>query len=533
MATNEQIIKALFVSLGFKLDRSSEREFTRVLDVTTVGAIGLGSAVAGAAVAVEAAVYKMASNFEKLFYKSKLFDSTAQNFQTLEYGAKQVGASVEAAVGGMARAIRSNPGLKSFLESIIGPTGAKQGTESVVKMMQQLSKLPDFIGQQYANMLTGMDSDTYLLLKQGLPDMIRFREKANALLQHSGLDLDRVAEKSKNFMQNVRALTFDLTMVGEKVFSDLIDQHGDAVNRLINWVEKPENFDRFANNIEKVVNNIMRLASGIDDVAKALGGWENVAAGGGILLLLRLLLGLFGTGAAGGLAVGVAGIAGLTAWLAGKGYGTPGGTSAPAAAPSAAPSDDRYPLTGSWVDGFRVAANEARYGKSRATRNHNPGNLKYGDFAKRYGATGADSAGFAIFPNRGAGEEAAENLLDSYFQQGHRTISDIIHKWSPDANADAYTNYVSKRTGYGANQQLGRGQVDFMLLPAMASFEAGRLGAEGAATMAGNTHVNQTNNFHIDGSKSPHETADAVKSALNRSNADLGRNGKSAVDPRN
>jgi hypothetical protein len=51
---------------------------------------------------------------------------------------------------------------------------------------------------------------------------------------------------------------------------------------------------------------------------------------------------------------------------------------------------------------------------TRADRNNNPGNIKYGEFAKAQGATGADREGFAIFPDRETGYKAAENLLKEW-----------------------------------------------------------------------------------------------------------------------
>ncbi|MET3414969.1 hypothetical protein [Methylobacterium sp. 1030] len=50
-------------------------------------------------------------------------------------------------------------------------------------------------------------------------------------------------------------------------------------------------------------------------------------------------------------------------------------------------------------------------GGTRAARNHNPGNLRYTDFAKSYGAIGRDRDGFAIFPDSNTGKAAHQALL--------------------------------------------------------------------------------------------------------------------------
>lgn len=65
----------------------------------------------------------------------------------------------------------------------------------------------------------------------------------------------------------------------------------------------------------------------------------------------------------------------------------------------------------------------------RADRNKNPGNIKYGKFAKQYGATGKDKDGFAIFPSREVGEKAMRSLLTSS-QYKDKTVNEAIKSWT-------------------------------------------------------------------------------------------------------
>lgn len=66
---------------------------------------------------------------------------------------------------------------------------------------------------------------------------------------------------------------------------------------------------------------------------------------------------------------------------------------------------------------------------TRADRNHNPGNMKYGKRAKQYGATGQDKEGFAIFPNRETGLGAMRKLLKSG-DYNSLPVSGAISKWT-------------------------------------------------------------------------------------------------------
>lgn len=65
---------------------------------------------------------------------------------------------------------------------------------------------------------------------------------------------------------------------------------------------------------------------------------------------------------------------------------------------------------------------------TRADRNMNPGNIKYGEFAKKYGAK-KDKDGFAIFKDRATGERAMKELLTSNTYK-NLPASEAIKKWT-------------------------------------------------------------------------------------------------------
>lgn len=65
---------------------------------------------------------------------------------------------------------------------------------------------------------------------------------------------------------------------------------------------------------------------------------------------------------------------------------------------------------------------------TRADKNYNPGNIKYGKFAQKYGAR-KDKDGFAIFPNRNSGLQAMKDLLKSPSYK-NLSINDAIDKWT-------------------------------------------------------------------------------------------------------
>lgn len=132
-----------------------------------------------------------------------------------------------------------------------------------------------------------------------------------------------------------------------------------------------------------------------------------------------------------------------------------------------------------------VAAATTPGGGTRGLRNNNPGNIEYGPFAIKHGATGTDGR-FAIFPTIEMGKAAANALLDSYQRQGINTIGGITNRYSPAKDHNdvvAYNAALVKATGRGVNEQLTPGDRA-ALLAAIFAHESGP-GAGGFVARAG------------------------------------------------
>jgi hypothetical protein len=75
---------------------------------------------------------------------------------------------------------------------------------------------------------------------------------------------------------------------------------------------------------------------------------------------------------------------------------------------------------------------EKRSSGTISWRYNNPGNLKYGDFAKKYGSIGPGWGSHAVFPSLEEGTEAKKALLFSN-ERGYNkmTIAQAINKYAP------------------------------------------------------------------------------------------------------
>lgn len=130
---------------------------------------------------------------------------------------------------------------------------------------------------------------------------------------------------------------------------------------------------------------------------------------------------------------------------------------------------------------------------ARNWRNNNPGNLEYGDFAKRYGAIGTDGR-FAVFPNYETGMKAKEDLLfGPNSKYAGLSIRDAIFRYAPPSenNSAMYAAQVATAAGVDEStlmSTLTPGQRQAMLskINQVEGFKAGKVvSAAGGAEMFG------------------------------------------------
>src|SRR3990170_6396089 len=120
------------------------------------------------------------------------------------------------------------------------------------------------------------------------------------------------------------------------------------------------------------------------------------------------------------------------------------------------------------------------YGGTLAWRNNNPGNIKWGEFAKKYGAIGKGAGGHAIFPTYEIGRNAQKKLLFSS-EKGYNKLSikKAMAKYAPtddtaaNNDPDRYANFVAKKIGTSINTILSDLTEDQQnkMIDAMGKFE--------------------------------------------------------------
>ena len=79
---------------------------------------------------------------------------------------------------------------------------------------------------------------------------------------------------------------------------------------------------------------------------------------------------------------------------------------------------------------------------TRATRNHNPGNIRWGTFARLHGATANDGAGYAVFRDDAAGWAALTALLSNP-PYASLNVTQALNKYAPAADLNQPSTYIA------------------------------------------------------------------------------------------
>lgn len=223
MATTETL-REFLVALGFKVDDNSFSKFETSLGKATAGALELGGVVVTTALAIETAVASMARQFEDLFFQSQRTGSAVRAIQGFEYAARTVGVSADSArsaIEGLARAMRSNPGMSALLSSLGVRTQGRGSAEILPDLIDRLRRMPFYLAQQYGSML-GIDGDTLLMLFKNY-DKFRASQADFARRQReAGVDPQRLAKDSHTFGNALRSLETTLSFIGDRILNDFL-----------------------------------------------------------------------------------------------------------------------------------------------------------------------------------------------------------------------------------------------------------------------------------------------------------------------
>ena len=244
----DNTLKEFLVKLGYQLDTNSEkRMLDSVVHVTAV-VLKLGVAVEAAAAGVVIGVAKMADSLEQLYFMSQRTQSSAANINAFSYAVSQMGGTVDGAkssIESFARFLIS-PGSKGLVESAIGHP-IKDTTTALQEFVAYTSTMPDYLGKAYAEM-AGIDYNTWYSMRYNLG---KFSAEHAEMVKRIGLNEDRAAKKSQEFMNRFRAIGDLFNSLYEKITSDIAGGLTKNLDKFRDTVEA------YAPQIQKVITAIV------------------------------------------------------------------------------------------------------------------------------------------------------------------------------------------------------------------------------------------------------------------------------------
>jgi hypothetical protein len=111
-------IREFLVGIGFKVDQSSERQFTSAMEGAVLKANLLATAIEAMAKTVASKVGEVAEHFEQLYYQSQLALSSVPGIMAFQFAFKQLGSSVgdaDTALNNFGYKLRTQPGFEGWV----------------------------------------------------------------------------------------------------------------------------------------------------------------------------------------------------------------------------------------------------------------------------------------------------------------------------------------------------------------------------------------------------------------------------------
>lgn len=264
-----EVIKEFLVSINYKVDGDSEKKFTDGMATAAKGAAALALAVGAAATAVVAAVARIASQFDTLYYTSQRTGASVQNIKGLGYAFSQLGGSASQAVGTLesfTKALRNNPGLTNFVKGI-GVNVNQDKAKVLTDVIDKLAQKPYYIGAQQAEML-GISEESFNLMVKNRAELARYRAEYDRTARTVGLNNDEAAKASRAFNDALLSLRATATAVAEKIGTDLAPVITRYLNMLRDWIAA--NPDKIEAAIKQVIAVAEALIITVGNIVTAL-----------------------------------------------------------------------------------------------------------------------------------------------------------------------------------------------------------------------------------------------------------------------
>jgi GH24 family phage-related lysozyme (muramidase) len=238
------VLKSFLVAIGFKVDDVSYKKFKNQLATATEQVVDFGAVATLASIAFGKGILSMADDLEKLYFATQRTGAGVASLRGLALGAENAGVSAEtarAAVESLAMTLR-NPGMTQLLQGF-GIKIDKDQTKTLFNLVDKLKGLgtsgPGWaLAQQIAGQF-GIDPKTLLMLEKNEKE---FQEGFNTVAdaaKRAGINYEELEKNSHEFNKSVRGLKTKWQVIEDLVLARMLP----VGNKLV-WL-----FDKMANGL--------------------------------------------------------------------------------------------------------------------------------------------------------------------------------------------------------------------------------------------------------------------------------------------
>jgi hypothetical protein len=517
--------------LGFKVDEAGAEKFGSAL-ATNATRVAVGA---------YAAIYKVAESRSELLTLADAVDVPVRRLEELSYIAEQTGGSQDAlksslegvteALGGAAI---GQGGIETFARLGISIRDAnghlRDSADVLLEVGEKLNGMDPAKATMFMNQL-GIDRSLVRMLTSDVSGM---RQAYTEMYEAVGVDAQQAAEDSRAFVNEIKSLKTMAKMVAEGVAAIFVGQMGEDVARLRKLIQ--ENVGKIIPVLKAIIDVVLRIGKVFFGLTARLMSW------------VGMIVGWFGELDEGTqtLILGVLGFAAAWKFLNLAFIATPLGAIITGFIALLALIDDFMVWKqggqslidwGPWADdidavvdalGVLLGALGQLWGKVKGplmSMLQTWGKLFLSTLGSILGAVGSlVTAVVKLFQGDFSGAvEAVGELFGHLLDIIANTVGQIVNVITGLTDIGSG---IMDWVGEGLGGMLGFGGGDEPAAPILGAPPAMAVAGVGAG---GGTNVTAETVIHVDGAKSPQETANAVAGAQGRVNSDLVRHARGAA----
>ncbi|MFG1302723.1 M15 family metallopeptidase [Xanthobacter autotrophicus] len=255
------------VKLGLQVDKAQEQRFNAALGNLSKTLTTMAAGLAAAATAIQATVVAVSKSFDNLYFAAQRTGSTVQGIKALSYAFGQIGSSgneAQSALEGLAKAMRTNPGIGKWLNAQGIATEGRKTEEVLGDIFEQFKKKPYYIGAQFAQ-LAGISEDAFNKASSQWADVKKYVKEYEETQRKFGVDPDKAAKSSNELMTAFRGLMGHVDALLTKITVALQPQLTQILKDVGAW------FEQHQEQIVRILNQILEAVKGLISDFMALG----------------------------------------------------------------------------------------------------------------------------------------------------------------------------------------------------------------------------------------------------------------------